>query len=109
MPTEIRVNDIPHMLYDSPDKKSVRSKGYNYDFDKKTGFFVRWGATLKDDPTFAPTGPEIWDCECTTICTGMNHQVVSSPCRFCYKANNPRGTNLSFSDFKIMIDELPKS
>lgn len=109
MITEIRINNVPHILRDTLDKKSVRSASYNYDFDKHTGFFARWGATVDDDPAFAPTGPEIWDCECTTICTGMKNQGIASPCQFCYKSNNSHGANLSFRDFKIMINKMPPS
>jgi len=39
--------------------KAFRSPIYNYIFDKKTGFFVRWGKTLEDDPPFSPYGPEL--------------------------------------------------
>lgn len=34
--------------------KQVRTKDYNYNFDKENGYFERWGKTLKDDPQFSP-------------------------------------------------------
>jgi hypothetical protein len=32
------------------DWKLYRSDGYNYDFNKKDGYFKRWGKTEDDDP-----------------------------------------------------------
>ena len=106
---EFEVKGQKFTLIDTPLFKCVRSKEYNYDFDKKTGYFARWGKTMQDDPQFSPAGFEIWDCEATTICSGMTSKVPQghySPCKFCYKANNLKGKNLSFTDFKTMIDKL---
>lgn len=72
---------------------------YKYTFNLKTGFFARWGKDLDDDPLYSPYGPEIFDCEITTSCTGA--------CKFCYKANTPNGKNMSFETFKIIFDKLP--
>uniref|UniRef100_A0A6M3KY95 Putative radical SAM superfamily protein n=1 Tax=viral metagenome TaxID=1070528 RepID=A0A6M3KY95_9ZZZZ len=81
-------------------KKCARSKDYNFDFNKNTGFFARWGRTLKDDPEFAPS-PEILDIEVSTIC----HQA----CPFCYKSNTTNGKNMTFDTFKIVLDKMPKT
>jgi len=83
--------------------KKLTSENYNFVFDKRTGFFARWGATKKDDPAFGL--PEIADIEVTTICNGVKGKL----CGFCYKANNPCGKNMSFATFKTIFDKLPKS
>lgn len=85
--------------------KSVRSPKYNFDFDKKSGFFLRWGATTKteDDPDYSPPGPEIADIEVTTICYGLGGKL----CPFCYKANGPNGINMPFSLFKTIFHKFP--
>lgn len=103
MITKIRINNVLHALCDTPDKKSVRSASYNYDFDKRTGHFARWGATLDDDPTFAPTGPEILDIE-------ISVDGCPNGCNFCYKGNTPKpATNMSFETFKTIIDKFSKT
>lgn len=82
------------------------SKGYNYVFNKETGFFARWGETKKDDPQFSPIGPEILDIEVTTKCTGPGGKL----CAFCYKANTPNGDNMSLATFKGILNKmLPSS
>ncbi|KKL18767.1 hypothetical protein LCGC14_2472240, partial [marine sediment metagenome] len=48
---------------------------------------------------------------CTTICEGvrnLKNPDKASICQFCYKSNNPNGRNLSFENFKTMIDKLPR-
>jgi len=105
-----RIGNQEFCVFDHPDMKLVRSKDYNYNFDKKTGSFQRWGATYEEDPQFSPIGPEIFDCECSTICNGIeNKNGIKSPCAFCYKSNSPSGQNLSFEKFKKIFDKLPKS
>jgi hypothetical protein len=96
------------MLISETDKiKRVRSKKYNYEFNKKTGFFARWGKKTKDDPLFSPFGPEIADIEITTSCTGLTYEGKNHLCKFCYKSNTPNGENMSFETFKKMIDNFP--
>lgn len=84
--------------------KSLKSLNYNYIFNRKTGFFARWGATPNDDPDVAPF-PEILDIEITTKCTGPGGKL----CKFCYKGNVPQGDNMSFETFKIILDKFPKA
>ena len=81
--------------------KTVRSDdgSYNYLFNKDTGFFMRWGRTYEEDPTFSPLGPEILDIEISTIC----HQG----CSFCYKSNTGQGKNMSFSQFVSIFHKFP--
>lgn len=78
--------------------KMCRSLKYNYLFNLKTGYFLRWGRTEADDPEMAP-GPEILDIEITTIC--------ANGCPFCYKGNTSSGKNMSFDTFKIILDKFP--
>ena len=86
-------------VFDSPEKKCVRSEDYNFNFDKKSGAFARWGVTLEDDPEYSKFGNEILDIEVSTIC----HQG----CSFCYKANVAKGENMSFDVFKTILDKMP--
>jgi len=81
--------------------KTYKSENYNFIFNKKTGFFARWGKTQEDDPEYSPFGPEILDIEISTIC--------HKGCTFCYKSNGTyQGTNMSFNTFKKMFDKFPK-
>ena len=81
--------------------KVVRSEGYNFNFDIVTGLFVRWGKTRDDDPTWSPLGPEILDCEVSTICHG-----TGTPCAFCYKSAGPKGENMSLDTFKQILSKM---
>lgn len=47
------------LISETPKKKLICSKEYNYRFDKETVFFARWGKTKEEDPLFSPFGPEI--------------------------------------------------
>lgn len=83
----------------------VRSENYNYNFEKATGHFMRWGKTLNDDPVMAPW-PEILDIEVEERCNGVpNSSGIESPCSFCYKANTLKGRTMSFSTFKTIFDK----
>lgn len=79
-----------------------RSKFYNYNFNVETGEFARWGIMPSHDPKSAPF-PEILDIEITTKCNGPANKL----CGFCYKSNNPNGHNMSFEEFKNIIDKMP--
>lgn len=83
--------------------KVCTSMDYKYIFNPENGNFVRWGRTKDDDPDYSPYGPEIADIEITTICHGIN----GKPCPFCYKANTPNGTYMSFDAFKEIFRKLP--
>jgi len=81
------------------DLKLVNHPDYNYIFNMKTGFFARWGETLKKNPEFSPIGPELLDIEVSTIC--------STSCPWCYKSNTSNGKNMSFIKFKKIFDKIP--
>lgn len=84
--------------------KRCISKGYNYQFDPKTGEFARWGMTLDDDPKVGML--EIFDLEVSTICEGIPRpgEDVAVPCTHCYKSNTRSGENMSFETFKKIFD-----
>lgn len=84
-------------LLDGKHLKVVESPNYNYFFNKKNGFFLRWGVDKADDPDLAPF-PEILDIEVTTIC--------DNGCPFCYKGNTKKGTNMSLDTFKTILDKM---
>jgi len=88
-----------YKIIDGPHRKLLVSPHYNYQFDKQTGFFARWGATPKEDPVCGL--PEIADIEISTVC----HQG----CAFCYKANKATGTNMDLATFQQVFEKLPPS
>jgi hypothetical protein len=90
-------------IIESPFHKRVESEIYNFRFDKQTGFFMRWGKTLEDDPKFAPA-PEILDLEISSggDCLGK--------CPFCYKGNGTGDThNMTLDEFKIIFSKFPRT
>ena len=91
-------------LFENKNIKSIRSDKYNFDFNKKTGLFRRWGETFEDDPSYAPS-PEILDMEISTICEGIG----SGPCKWCYKSNTKVGENMSFEKFKTIFHKITGS
>lgn len=84
---------------------AIKSEKFNHLFRKDNGYSVTWGKTKDDDPDFSPYGPLIADIEITTICHGPN----GIPCSFCYKANTPKGDNMSLETFKKVLDKLPRT
>jgi hypothetical protein len=91
------------MFYENEDSKVFRSESYNFDFDKITGKFSRWGKELADDPNFSPIGPEILDIE---ISTGSGCLC----CPMCYKGNGVKGkptVNMTLDQFKTIMNKFP--
>ena len=84
--------------------KICRSSDYNFIFNKKTGFFARWGKTKKDDPQYGPS-PEILDLE---ISSGSD---CKGKCPFCYKGNGvgEETHNMTLDEFKTIFHKLPKT
>ena len=90
-------------ILENEEYKSLVSPDYNYVFNKKTGFFARWGKTKEEDPKVGL--PEILDIEITTICDG----ATSVGCSACYKSNTTNGINMSFESLQPVIGNLPLS
>lgn len=88
---------------DTKDFKVVKSKDYNFVFNKKTGFCLRFGRTLQDDPQMSPF-PELLDIEISTVCHGIN----GKPCSFCYKGNGYEGKNMSYKTFEKLLAKIPR-
>ena len=120
------------IIKDNKNFKALKSTDYNFYFNKKNGFFVRWGkgdylkkikkidkqelelfiiwskiwkekfninkfvADLKTDGSVENTAVEILDFEVSTKCSGVSMSGgQASPCSFCYKSNNNRGSYMS--------------
>lgn len=134
------------IIKDNKNFKALKSTDYNFYFNKKNGFFVRWGkgdylkkikkidkqelelfiiwskiwkekfninkfvADLKTDGSVENTAVEILDFEVSTKCSGVSMSGgQASPCSFCYKSNNNRGSYMSIEDFTTVIDKMPNS
>lgn len=93
--------NMQYKILENSDVKKLLSDNYNYVFNKKTGFFARWGATEDEDPQFSPFGPEIADIEITTIC--------NRGCKYCYKSNTGSGEYMSFDNFKKLFNKFPRT
>lgn len=106
--TQVKIRRFGDAVYvETENFKEVRSPNYNYNFDKRTGYFVRWGSTFEEDPAIAPF-PEILDIEVSEICNGIpGLNGIEAPCSFCYKSNTRKGKNMSFDMYKAIIDKMP--
>lgn len=93
-------------LAENPMIKFLRSDDYNFNFNKTTGFFMRWGKTFEDNPTHSVFGPELVDIEISTVCNGV---PGAGPCKFCYKSNTGKGENMTLNQFKDLFSNLPKT
>lgn len=87
--------------------KLVRSKDYNYNFNKETGLFMRWGKTPEEDPDISPIGCEIADIELVAggECSGCKQ-------KYCYKRNYEKNRplrNMGLENFKKIFSKLPKT
>lgn len=105
------VNNHKWVVFDAPTWKvtsEVTEYSYNCFFDKKSGFNLRFGKELEDDPAYCELGPEILDLEVSV--NGCVPVRGSENCRYCYKCNtNAKPTNMSFETFKKIIDSFPKN
>jgi hypothetical protein len=53
MQKQIITNSGNYSITEIGDTKRLQSSDYNYFFNKKTGFFARWGAEEKDNPAYS--------------------------------------------------------
>jgi len=82
--------------------KIFRSPKYNYNFDKVTGYFERWGGMLEEDPQEAPA-PEIMDLE-------ISKHGCPDACNFCYKNNKTSAPiNMTLKTFEKLLAKMPRS
>ena len=76
-------------------------------FNKLSGFNVRMGKDVNDDPTWCPLGPEIADIE---VVTGSCPKVNSENCRWCYKNNtSAAGKVMTLEQFKKIVMGFPRN
>jgi radical SAM protein with 4Fe4S-binding SPASM domain len=89
----------------------LKSKEYNFIFNKQNGFFVRWGDTKESDGNPLYGLPEIADIEIDTRCYGINYGTSTEkkyvPCSFCYKSNTQHGKYMTLETFKLLFHKLP--
>ena len=113
-----------HQITVAGDTQKIESKDYNCLFNFATGYMERCGCTTECDDT--PPIPEVVDVEVTTACEGVSTMTTEtdeatgdvtvsdyygpkSPCKYCYKSNNPAGSNMSLETFKTVFDKFPES
>jgi len=89
--------------------QTTSAENYNCVFDFTSGYMERWGSVVESDDT--PPVPEVCDFEVTTSCCGVQSPKpgAGGPCKMCYKALTPKGTNMSFDTFKTVFDKLPQT
>lgn len=81
---------------------------YNCFFNKLTGYNVRFGVEVEDDPEYCALGSEILDLEVSV--GGCPPVHGSSNCKYCYKNNTNRAPfNMSFDTFRSIVDSFPKN
>ena len=77
---------------------------YNCFFNKLTGYNIRFGKEVDEDPSWCELGPEIADIE---VVTGSCPKVNSENCRWCYKNNtSAAGKAMTFDQFKKVINSF---
>ena len=108
--TVFTVGNKSYVVLENELKKICIGENYNTTFDKRTGFFARWGKTKENDPSFSPISCEIADIEITTSCLGVpNKDGIKLPCNFCYKSNTANGTYMTLETFKKVFENLKNS
>ena len=107
---EYEVNGEKWIVLDSATHKFVvnaTAKNYYQIFNKTTGFNIRMGKDVNDDPTWCPLGPEIADIE---VVTGSCPKVNSENCRWCYKNNTSvAGKVMTLEQFKKVVMGFPRN
>jgi len=109
------------IIEENKEEKKLRSTSYNFNFNKVSGYFERWGRTFEDDPDYSPYGPEILDLE---ISTSVRPEQIKNydkdrliydggclgKCAFCYKSNGAYPTyNMNLKEFKNILHTMPKT
>jgi hypothetical protein len=130
------INGDVAIILDSNNYKALKSKEYNFFFDKKTGYFVRWGFGNEQPEKITNKEIELYVLWCNIwgekfdfkqflsdlktdgsfentaveIVDWEISELCDANCGFCYKSNvNYKGKNISFDDFKKTFEKLPAS
>lgn len=101
-------NDEWYVYQGETFKMTLNKSGtYHCFFSKTTGYNIRFGKTLDDDPEYCGLGPEIADIE---IVTGSCPKVSSENCRWCYKNNTSApGKVMTLEQFKKVVKSFPEN
>lgn len=101
-------NDEWYVYQGETFKMTLNKSGtYHCFFSKTTGYNIRFGKTLDDDPEYCGLGPEIADIE---IVTGSCPKVSSENCRWCYKNNTSApGKTMTLEQFKKVVKSFPEN
>lgn len=93
-----------YKVYENEKLKLVKSKDYNYNFNKENGFFVRWGNRLTEDAEMSKFGPEILDLE-------ISQGKCMGKCPECYKCNGAVENvhNMTLEEFKTIFHKVSKN
>ena len=93
-----------YKVYENEKLKLVKSKDYNYNFNKENGFFVRWGDRLTEDAEMSKFGPEILDLE-------ISQGKCMGKCPECYKCNGAVENvhNMTLEEFKTIFHKVSKN
>lgn len=59
-----------YRIIENEKSKVFRSKTFNYNFNKVTGYHAQWGRTYDEDTQRSPYGPVIADIEVVSMCKG---------------------------------------
>lgn len=70
---------------------------YHFMADAQTGLTMRWGKTLRDDPTWAPV-PELADISISNHCT--------KGCSYCYRKSENNSEFMSLEDYCYVLDAI---
>ena len=97
--TEIKLsNGEIATIVDTDKVKVLKSENYNFLFNKKNGYFAKWGKRTEDDIDLKLARADIADIEISTSCF--------QNCPMCYKSNNPNGVNMSLDIYKKVLDKI---
>lgn len=93
-----------YKVYENEKLKLVKSKDYNYNFNKENGVFVRWGNRLTEDAEMSKFGPEILDLE-------ISQGKCMGKCPECYKCNGAveNVRNMTLEEFKTIFHKVSKN
>jgi len=100
--TVVTLEDKTYTIEENDKLKILHSPEHNFIFSKYNGMHMRWGKDKQHDPDWGL--PEIADIEISEVCHG-----VGGLCKFCYKSNTPKGSNMSLETFRKVFTNLPPS